>query len=191
MQSIKYSAKYKYIFSSAMDNRLLVWNLYVKYPILSITGSRLSLVTPDVGGILKSIYYPSSSSMLAVLTTANAVAFFDMNTTAKIETKKFPANTPGFLLPSYPYLLLMGANMQAMEFRENDIVNKITVTAVGSSSKNEEMYIGMQNKLAVLALDNFSLLRQKTYDLFKAITHIEPNSNHKFLLIVGSNMKAW
>lgn len=128
--------------------------------------------------------------MLAILTTANAVAFFDMNTTAKIETKKFPSNTPAFLLPSYPVVMLMGSSMEAMEFRENNVVSIISVTAASLSSKNEELFIGMQNKLAVLALDNFSLLRQKTYDVFKEISRIELSHNHKYLLLVGTNMQA-
>lgn len=173
-----------------MDNRLLVWNPYVKHPIISIASNVFSPVTPDVGGILKSVYYPSSSPMLAILTTANTVAFFDMNTTAKIETKKFPSNTPAFLLPTYPYIMLMGSYMEAIEFRENNVISKISITAAMLSSKNEELYVAMQNKLAVLALDNFSLLRQKTYDNFKTIIMIELNQNHKYLLIIGSNLKA-
>lgn len=188
--SLKYSSKYKYIFSAAMDNRLLVWNPYVKYPIISITSMFFSSVTPDIGGILKSVYYPSHSPMLAILTTSNTVAFFDMNTTAKIEAKKFPSNTPAFLLPSYPFVLLMGSYMEAQEFRENNVVSIISVTAVALSPKNQEVFIGMQNKLAVLALDNYSLIRQKTYDHFKQILRIELNHNHKYLLLVGSNMQA-
>ena len=38
VQHLRYSSKYKYIFSAAMDNKLLVWNPYVKHPIISVIG---------------------------------------------------------------------------------------------------------------------------------------------------------
>lgn len=128
--------------------------------------------------------------MLAILTTSNAVAFFDLGTTAKIEVKKWPSHTPAHLLPSYPIMMLMGSALDVFEFRENNVVSVISVTAGSLSTKNEEIYVGIQNKLAVIASDNFSLLRQKIYDDFKQITRIEPSQNHKYLLLIGSNMQA-
>ena len=145
-------------------------------------------MTPDVGGILKYIYYPTTSSMLAIVTTANAIAFFDLTTNTKIQTKKFPSNTPAILLPSSPYLLLMGSKIEALEFRENNIIKRIEVSAVAVSIKNNELYLAMQNKLAVLALDNFSLIRQKIFDNMKRIVRIDFNQNHKHLYLLGHSM---
>lgn len=146
-------------------------------------------VTPDVGGILKNVYYPSNTQMLALHTDANVVAFYDLSTNTRIQTKKYPENTPGFLLPSSPYLMLMGSCMEVFEFRENNVMQKVTIIAVSTSRKNEEIYLGMLNKLAVLSLDSFSLLRQKNYDNLKIISKIEFNQNHKYLILIDHRMK--
>lgn len=82
--------------------------------------------------------------MLAIVTTANVIAFFDLTTNTKIHSRKFPANTPAFLVPSSPYLLLMGSKMEALEFRENNIIKRIEVSAVDVSVKNNEVYLAIR-----------------------------------------------
>lgn len=144
-----------------------------------------------MGGIIKTIYYPTSSPMLAIATTANTVAFFDLTTNTKIQTKKFPSNTPIFLLPCSAYLIVMASKIDVLEFRENNIIKRIEVSSVAVSVKNNEVYLAMQNKLAVMALDNFSLIRQKIFDRVKVINKIEFNHNHKHLYLMSQNMVCW
>lgn len=127
--------------------------------------------------------------MLAIITDANSVAFFDLATNSKIHSRKFSDNTPGFLLPSSPYLMLMGSCMEVLEFRENNVMQKVNVTASNTSTKNQELYIGMANKLAVLSLDNFSLLRQKNFEDLRVINKIEFSQNHKYLILLDNRMK--
>lgn len=85
----------------------------------------------------------------------------------------------------------MASKIDVLEFRENNIIKRIEVSSVAVSVKNNEVYLAMQNKLAVMALDNFSLIRQKIFDRVKVINKIEFNHNHKHLYLMSQNMVCW
>ena len=100
--------------------------------------------------------------------------------------KKFPESTPGYLLPTTPFFFLKSANLQVLEFKEQNLIESISVTSLNISRVNREIYIGMNNKLAVIFIDNYSLLRQKTFEGIGNIIHIELTYNHKHLVLFGS-----
>ena len=145
-------------------------------------------VTGDVGGVLEGISYPTHGPVISVMMNNNTLVFFDLITYNKIQTKRFSGPGKTVILDTAPIAITIGAGMDVMEFKEQNLVESFTVTASNISMKLSELYLALESKLAILDMNNFALLRQKRFDGYGSIIGIELTQNHKYIILVASNM---
>lgn len=191
IQHLHYSQKYKYLFTASMDNQVLIWNPFVSRPVISIQGRfRCDVVETEIGDVIKSVGYPIQSPILSVMTAKNSLICYDMANYSKIYTKRFPGPSEAHLLTGYPMMFSQAAGITPFEFKEQNVIEAVTVTACNVSLKQLELYLAMESKLAIFSLKNFAFLGQKTFEEIGTIIGIELSSNHKFLVVMGSNLKV-
>jgi hypothetical protein len=89
---------------------------------------------------------------------------------SKIYTKRFAGPSEAHLLTGYPMMFAQAAGITPYEFKEQNVIEAVTVTACTVSL-------------------NFAFLGEKTFEGIGSITGLELSANHKFLVLVGSNLK--
>lgn len=144
----------------------------------------------EIGDVIKSVGYPIQSPILSVMTAKNSLICYDMANYSKIYTKRFPGPSEAHLLTGYPMMFAQAAGITPYEFKEQNVIEAVTVTACNVSLKQLELYLGMESKLAIFSLKNIAFLGQKTFEEIGTIIGIELSSNHKFLVVMGSNLKV-
>jgi len=143
------------------------------------------LVDPEIGGVVKSLSYPNEYPILACLTDTNKLIFWDLGTYSKIQVRNFPENLRVFLVNTQPILVRAEGTLKLIEFKEQNIIETVTVTASYTSFRNNLLYIGMVTKLCSLNMSNFNMITQKNLDYLEKIIILKMNHNEKKLFVCG------